>query len=134
MTKLQKFITTMIFSIHVMLTGAYTYIMNTIDFHWGYQSAIVNHYFMESKFMKDHAGEMGAGGMGLVSLIIGLVIAFRVFVSVMPQVITDTKAVTDTGGTGAAWDTSEKAMWSIISLLMIVFGIFIAMSAMRKSG
>ena len=132
-TLIQKYLKTPILSVLLFMEGLYTYIMNTIDFHWDHESKVVNNYFAKN-IVKDTSGSGGAMSGGLITTIIGLVIAFRVFTSIMPATITDTKAVVADNGTGAGWDDSEKAMWGLISLLMIVFGIFIALSAMKQRG
>lgn len=73
-------------------------------------------------------------GLSMVGVIIGIVIAFRVFVSIMPETISDASAVTAAGGAGENWSTSEQSMWGLIPLMLIVFGVVIAMVAMKRGG
>lgn len=112
--------------------------MNNIEMNWHFESITVRDQLTDYKpfgcFVRNNEAASTMMGGGLVTTIIGIVIAFRVFVSIMPSTISDVKNVTAAGGTGAGWDDSEKAMWSLISLLMIVFGIFMAMFAMRQRG
>ena len=106
-----------------------------VNYYFDVHTVSVKHRFSQVGLVKDTSGNSGvAGGGGLITTIIGVVVAIRVFISIMPATITDAKAVVGDNGSGSGWEDSEKAMWGLISLLMVVFGIFIMLRAMGMRG